>query len=65
MDELPFRTVRNDGFKDIVHTLKSRFKVPSQITVMKNCMKLYLKEKNKLKSCIIFNGPQVCFTTDT
>ena len=55
VDELPFRIVSKDGFKEMIHTLEPRFKVPSRITIMKDCMKLYLEEKCRLKASILLN----------
>ncbi|KAB1221208.1 putative AC transposase [Morella rubra] len=65
IDEMPFIVVQKHGFRALIHYLEPRFKMPSRITIMRLCMKLYLKEKEKLKHLIQSNGYRVSFTTDT
>jgi hypothetical protein len=45
VDELPFMTVEGKGFQKLLRVLEPRFKVPSRYTVMKDCVKLYMRDK--------------------
>ena len=62
-EELPFRHVKSDGFKKLMNGIEPRFNTPSRNTLQKDCMKLYEKEKLKLKK--VLSGKRVCITTDT
>jgi hypothetical protein len=48
-DELPFLFVDGNGFKKFMMVVKPRFHLPSCYTMMKDCMKMYLKGKSELK----------------
>jgi len=37
VDELPFRFVEGEGFKDFMKTVEPRFSIPSRFTMMKDC----------------------------
>jgi hypothetical protein len=65
VDEMPFMTVEGKGFLNFVKALEPRFKVPSRYTVMKDCLKLYIKDKITLKNTFLITGQRVCLTTDT
>ncbi|XP_038722068.1 zinc finger BED domain-containing protein RICESLEEPER 3-like [Tripterygium wilfordii] len=49
IDELPFRCVEGDGFRIFVQSLQPLFKVPSRMTVARDCMKIFMEEKEMLK----------------
>ena len=42
-DELPFRVVEGEGFKNYSHLLEPRFVIPFRITVWRDCMKLFME----------------------
>ena len=65
LDEMPFITVEGKGFLKFVKPLEPQFKVPSCYTVMKDCLKLLIKDKNTLKNTFLITGQRVCLTTDT
>ena len=65
VNEMPFMTVEGKGFLNFVKALEPRFKVPSRYTMMKDCFKLYIKDKNTLKNTFFITGQMVCLTTDT
>ena len=48
-DKLPFRVVEGEGFKNYSRLLEPRFVIPSRITVWRDCMKLFMKNKKLLK----------------
>ncbi|GKC29417.1 zinc finger BED domain-containing protein RICESLEEPER 2-like protein [Tanacetum coccineum] len=48
VDELPFRFVEGKGFKHFLNATQPLFHTPSRITMARDCMKLYLKEKKKV-----------------
>ncbi|KAG7943234.1 hypothetical protein I3843_15G028400 [Carya illinoinensis] len=64
IDELPFKFVEGEGFKKFMLVVQPRWNgIPSRVTVAKDIFKLYLREKDKLKSAL--KGQQICLTTDT
>jgi hypothetical protein len=48
VDEMPFMTMEGKGFQKLLRVLEPRFKVLSRYTVMKDCVKLYMRDKNML-----------------
>jgi len=65
VDKLPFKFVEGEGFHDFMKTVESRFKIPSRYTVMKNCMKIFISDKEKLRAMFLTTWARVCLTTDT
>ena len=65
VDELPFRFVKHEGFNYYMNMVEHRFSIPSRVTVAKDCMKLYLNKRKKLKDVLSKKGQKVCLTTDT
>ncbi|KAG6681395.1 hypothetical protein I3842_13G090600 [Carya illinoinensis] len=63
VDGLPFRFVEGQGFRDFMRTIDSKFPIPSCFTVMRDCVKLYLLEKEKLRNLFTTSGQRVCLTT--
>jgi hypothetical protein len=49
IDELPFNFMKGKGFRLFSRTLQPRFDIPSRFTIMRDCLKLYVEEKEKLK----------------
>ena len=64
VNEMPFMMVEGKGFLNFVKALEPRFKVPYRYTVMKDCLKLYIKDKNTLNNTFLITGQRVCLTTD-
>ncbi|WJX61075.1 cellulase [Trifolium repens] len=65
IDELPFKYVENEGFKMFMSEAQPRFKIPSRVSVARDCLNLYFDEKEKLKSILSANKQMVSLTTDT
>jgi hypothetical protein len=65
VDELPFKFVESEGFHDFMKTIESRFKISSCYNVMKDCMKIFISEKEKLRAMFLTTGARVCLTIDT
>jgi hypothetical protein len=65
VDEMLFMKVEGKGFQKFVKALEPRFKLPSHYTVMKDCLKLYIKDKNTLKNTFLITGQRFCLTTNT
>jgi hypothetical protein len=65
VDELPFKFVEHEGFNYYMNVVESRFPIPSRVTIAKDCMKLYLNERKKLKDFLSKKVQKVCLTTDT
>jgi hypothetical protein len=65
VDELPFRLVKREGLIYYMNVVEPRFPIPSRVTVVKDCIKLYLNERKKLKDVLSMKGQKVCLTTDT
>ncbi|CAN0876613.1 Putative AC transposase [Linum grandiflorum] len=64
IDELPFKLVEGEGFRDFAYSLRPEFQIPSRVTVAKDCFKLFLSEKEKLKTYFKHSKVRVCLTTD-
>ena len=62
-DELPFRVVEGEVFKDYFHLLEPRFVIPSRITIWRDCMKLFIEHKKLLKKYL--KNERLCLTTNT
>jgi hypothetical protein len=65
VDEMSFMTVEGKGFQKLLRVLETRFKVLSRFTVIEDCVKLYMRDKNILKNMFFTTGQRVCLTTDT
>ncbi|CAI0448983.1 unnamed protein product [Linum tenue] len=63
IDEMPFRTVDGEGFRNYSMTFQPKFSLPSRKTVQRDFFKIYEEEKAKLKSML--HSQRVCLTTDT
>jgi hypothetical protein len=64
VDELPFRFVEGEGFQDFMKTVEHRFSIPSRFTVMRDCVRLFMFEKEKLRGMFWTSNAWVCLTTD-
>jgi len=49
LDELPFNFIENQGFKSLYQVMQPRFDVPSYLVIWRDCLKIYVDEKDKLK----------------
>lgn len=65
IDELPFKHVENKGFKMFMGDAQPKFKIPSRVSVARDCLRLYFDEKETLKSLLSANNQMVSLTTDT
>ena len=65
IDELPFKFVENLGFRGFMIATQPLFKIPSHMTIARDCMQLFIEEKVKLKSILSMNYQIVSLTTDT
>ncbi|CAL9017336.1 unnamed protein product [Prunus brigantina] len=65
LDEQPFRAVEGEGFRDMLRVFEPRLQVPSRVTIERDVLKLYKKEKIKLKDYLVANRQRVSLTTDT
>ena len=63
IDELPFRHVEGEGFREYSRYINPKFVAPCRVTVAKNISKLYDEEKKKLKNFL--QGCRISVTTDT
>ena len=64
VDELSFRFVEHDKFIEFMAKVEPRFEVPSHVTIARDCLKLYMREKNNLRK-VLMSGQRVCLTTNT
>ena len=62
-DELPFRVVEGEGFKDYSRLLEPRFVILSHITVWRDCRKLFMENKKLLKNHL--KKERLCLATNT
>ncbi|WOH12894.1 hypothetical protein DCAR_0832403 [Daucus carota subsp. sativus] len=65
IDELPFRFVEGEGFRDFMQTTQPLFKIPSRFTIARDCYQIFLDEKKALSSYFKMSGQRVNITTDT
>ncbi|XP_045799504.1 zinc finger BED domain-containing protein DAYSLEEPER-like [Trifolium pratense] len=63
-NENAFRCVGSEGFRQWGRQLQPQFTAPSRRTIAKDCYKLYLTEKLKLKTFFKTNCTSVALTTD-
>ena len=63
IDELPFNFVEGKGFRLFSRTMQPRFDIPSRFTIMRDCLKLYVEEKERLRTAL--RGQRLCLTIDT
>ena len=63
LDELPFRHVEGEGFRQYSSYLNPKFQAPSRVTVARDIYKLFLEEKVKLKEEL--RQQRIAITTDT
>ena len=65
IDELPFRFVEKEGFKQFMKVAQPCFHIPSHTTVTRDCFNLFDKEKHKLMAFFKGTKQRVSLTTDT
>jgi len=65
VDEMPFSTVDKMGFKKLFKVLEPRFRLPSRYTLMRDCIKLYMRTKETMKTKFLKTSQRVCLTIDT
>ncbi|KAE8685689.1 hypothetical protein F3Y22_tig00111095pilonHSYRG00653 [Hibiscus syriacus] len=64
MDEVPFRVVEHEGFRDFCNMMHPKFQVPFRFNITKDCMEIYLEEKDKLFKYFKSFNQRVSLTTD-
>ena len=67
VDELPFKFVEGEGFKNFINVECSRFKIPSRWTVSRDYYNAYLDARLKLKNVFMNHcqSQRVSITTDS
>jgi hypothetical protein len=65
VDEMPFSTMDKMGFKKLFKVLEPRLRLPSRYTLMRDCIKLYMRTKETMKTKFLKTGQRVCLITDT
>ncbi|KAH0766223.1 hypothetical protein KY290_002212 [Solanum tuberosum] len=65
IDELPFRFVEKEGFKQFMKVAQPCFHIPSRTTVTRDCFDLFYEEKHKLMAVFKEAQQRVSLTTDT
>ena len=53
LDELPFKFVDGEGFKEFIATVCPKFHIPSRWTVARDCYELFLDRKNELNFFLV------------
>lgn len=64
-DELPFRFVEHEGFRDFISSVQPRFQIPSRIIIARDCLGIYLEEQTKLMKYIGKFAHRISLTTYT
>ena len=65
IDELPFRFVEKEGFKQFMKVAQPCFHIPSRTTVTRDYFNLFYEEKRKLMVVFKETQQRVSLTTDT
>ncbi|KAL0452194.1 UNVERIFIED_CONTAM: hypothetical protein Slati_1197500 [Sesamum latifolium] len=65
IDELPFKFVENDGFRQFMSVACPEFIVPSRTTIIGDCYRLYIDENNKLRTYFKTYEQRISLTVDT
>jgi hypothetical protein len=52
IDELPFNCIEGRGFKLFARTMQPKFDIPSRFTIMRDCLKLYVEENDRLRTAL-------------
>jgi hypothetical protein len=65
VDELLFRFVEGEGFQNFMKTVEPRYSIPTRYTMMRDCVRLYMSEKEKLRAMFLTSDIRVCLTTDS
>ena len=58
VDELSFRFVEHDRFIEFMAKVEPRFEVSSHVIVARDCLKLYMREKDNLRK-VLMSGQRV------
>lgn len=64
-NELRLGCVENERFERFCSILEPRFQVPSRIIAGRDCLNLYVEEKNKLKDVLVESTQSVCLSVKT
>ena len=67
VDELPFKFIEGEKFKNFLSVACPRFKIPSRWTVNRHCYNAYMEAKLKLKNIFMHHcqSQRVSLTTDS
>ena len=67
VDELSFKFVEGEGFKNFMFVVYPRFKIPSRWTVSRDCYNEYLAERLNMKKIFLKHceSQRVNITTDS
>jgi hypothetical protein len=63
INEFPFNFMEGKGFILFSRTMQPKFDIPSRFTIMRDCLKLYIEENERLRTAI--RGQRLCLITDT
>ena len=65
IDELPFKFLKGEGFKELIAVLCLRFRIPLRWMVTWDYFQLYLDERLKLKNFLKNSKQRICITIDS
>lgn len=63
-DGLPFNFVERQGFMNLIAAMQPEFKLPDRWAVARDCFRIYIDEKVKLREFFRTSGVHVCITID-
>lgn len=63
-DGLPFNTVERQGFINLIAVIQPEFELPDRLAVARDCFRIYIDEKVKLREFFRTSGVHVCITVD-
>ena len=65
VDELSFKFVEHEGFRNYSNVLQPRFIVPTRTTIARDCIRLYSIERDRLKIFLEKSTQRISLTTVT
>ncbi|XWS11645.1 hypothetical protein CRYUN_Cryun37aG0016800 [Craigia yunnanensis] len=63
IDELSFKFIEHEGFREFMSVAQPKIKMVSRTIVAKDCYRVFVHERTKLKKLFSTLGSRICLTT--
>ena len=64
LDEMPFRIMEGEGFRQFCQVLQSKFPPSSRMTMARDILEVFVEDRTKLKTKLKFFYQRLCLTID-